>query len=78
MNFIQIREGVAIRKSDIIAVEKLDSGGTRVLTLNTAYECPFLYDSILTLLEIEDIETKVTEQQSNPSVNLWGAQHWRG
>ena len=76
MKFIQLKEGVAVRKSDIISVEKIETGGTRVLTLNTAYESPFMYESILQLLEIEDIEETI--ESSPDKVNLWGAQHWAG
>lgn len=76
MKFVQIKDGVAVRKSDIVSVERLDQGGTRVWTLNTSYDCPFLYESILQLLEVEDIEEKI--QQPVDRTNLFGNQHWAG
>ena len=54
MKFVQLREGIAVRKSDIVSVEKLDDGGSRVWTNSASYDCPFLYESILQLLEIEE------------------------
>ena len=76
MKFLQINEGICVRKSDIVSVERLDGGGTRVWTASASYDCSFLYESILQLLEIDDIEETVRE--TSPTVNLWGTQHWRG
>lgn len=79
MTFLQVKDGVSVRKSDIIAIERMENGGTRVLTMNTMYECPFLYESILTLLETEDIEERVVAPQTQqPFAGMWGTQHWRG
>lgn len=79
MNFLQVKDGISVRKSDIIAIERMEDGGTKVLTMNTMYECPFLYESILTLLEMEDLEEKVASNpQQQPFAGMWGTQHWRG
>jgi hypothetical protein len=75
MKFIQLNQGTSVRKSDVVAVERLEKGGSRVVTTNASYDCPFLYESILQLLEWEEIEERV-EEKSNK--NLWGAQHFAG
>ena len=77
MKFIQLRDGIAVRKTDIISVEKLSEGGSRVWTQSASYDCPFLYDSILQLLEVEDIEETITSNKDNGR-NLFGNQHWAG
>lgn len=77
MKFLQIRDGVCVRKSDIVSVERLDVGGSRIWTTGTSYDCPFLYESILQLLEVEDIEETITSDKKD-NINLWGAQHWVG
>lgn len=74
---MQLKDGVCVRKSDVVAVERLDEGGSRVWTTNTSYDCPFLYESILQLLEVEDMEEKVINEKS-PSNSFWGSQHWAG
>lgn len=77
MKFIQLKPGVLVRKSDIVAIEQLEDGGCRVLTLNTSYECPFYYESLMPLLETEDIEETISVQKQD-RINLWGNQHWAG
>ena len=78
MKFLQLKDGICVRKSDIVAVERLDEGGSRVWTMRASYDCPFLYESIIQLLEVEDIEETITQQTTLPPNNLWGSQHWRG
>ena len=77
MKFLQLRDGIAVRKTDIVSVERLDEGGSRVWTTQTSYDCPFLYESILQLLEIEDIEETVAKEKDDRT-NFWGNQHWVG
>lgn len=74
MKFIQIKEGIIVRKKDIVSIERLEDGGSRVSTINASYDCPFFYESILQLLETEDIEEKT--QDSNR--NLWQGQYFAG
>lgn len=76
MKFIQIKDGILVRKSDIVAIERLDNGGCRVLTLNTSYDCDFYYESLMPLLETEDIEELV--EKKAPNNNLFGTQHFAG
>ena len=80
MKFIQLKEGIFVRKSDIVAVEELEEGGSRVLTLNTAYDTPWMAESILQLLEIEDVEERVkSEAELKPmTVGLFQGQYFAG
>lgn len=77
MKFIEISEGVCVRKEDIVSIEKKLTGGSRIATETRIYESDFHYDTILQLLEMEKIEEKVSHVGAD-TVNLWGSQHWRG
>lgn len=81
MNFIEIRPGKNLRKSEIIDVEYIDELSCKLTTAIGIYDCNYPSWRILMLLEQEDIEEKfltVQPQSSNDRTNLWGAQSWVG
>lgn len=78
MKFIQIKDGVCVRKSAIESIERLETGGTKVFTNSAVYECPFVYEAIRQLLEIEDIEEQVQVKAPPAGEGSWGSQFWRG
>lgn len=77
MKFIEISQGVSVKKDEIVSVERKVEGGSRITTENRTYESDFHYATILELLEQDKIEEKVRNVGAD-TVNLWGAQHWRG
>lgn len=54
MNFIEIKEGVSLRKSSIISVEKVNDKTIRVETDKHMYTSSFSYETILKILEADD------------------------
>jgi hypothetical protein len=64
MKFIAINSVVSVRKDEIMAVERSESGLCRVILENTSYDSEFPYETILQMLEIPDIEEKVSDNMS--------------
>lgn len=77
MKFIEISDGLSIRKDRIVSVKRDVDGSSIIKTDEGSYETNFSYSTILSLLEMEKIEEKVSSVGPD-TVNLWGAQHWRG
>ena len=81
MKFIEVKEGVCIKKDEIIMIERIDGNGTRITTESTSVESIFPYETILSLLENdaieEQIKNKVTEVPRE-TFNMWGGQHFAG
>lgn len=80
MKFIEISDGVSIRKEEIICVERIDELRSKITTEYGSYESNFSYSTILSLLEMDNVEETMANisrgnQQSN---NLFGGQHWAG
>ena len=62
MKFIEIKEGVCVRKDDIIAIEALTPMSSRIVLENTTYDSNFSYYAIKKLLEMDtEIENKISE-----------------
>ncbi len=76
MKFIAVSDGVSIKKSEIIMVERLLGGGTRVTTENTSTESIFPYETILAMLENDSIEETVQNRVATPAGQP--LQFWRG
>ena len=58
MKFIQIRNGLSVRKSDIESVERVDVFKSKIITRFNEYEVGFPYDTILKFLEMEGVDEK--------------------
>lgn len=81
MKFIQLKDGVSIKKDQIIMIERLEEGGTRITTDALSVESIFPYETILSLVEndaIEEMIKKSVARETLPDVNLWGQQHFAG
>ena len=88
MNFIEISDGICLRKSEIVAVLKKSDGGSTVKIINgDAYVSMYSYETIKQLLEMGNIEEKMSGVSANsyvpPTGNAWSGgnfegQHWRG
>lgn len=74
MKFIEVRDGLYIRKEEILAVEQKESGST-IFTEAMIFDSNFPCSTIVSLLEMDNIEEKVANK---PIDNLWGVQHWAG
>lgn len=59
MKFIEIREGLSVRKDEIISVEQLDGMTSRINTESQSFESNFPYTTILMLLEKDRIEESI-------------------
>lgn len=77
MKFISLADGVSVKKSEIIMVERLTTGGTRVTTDNTSTESIFPYETILSLLENDAIEEAIGNRVT-PAIPNGTTQFWRG
>ena len=77
MKFIEIADGISVRKEEIICVERMNEIQSRVTTEYGSYESNFSYSTILALLEMDNIEEKVAESP-NRTMNLFGNQHFAG
>lgn len=55
MKFIEISDGVSVRKEEIICVERLDGNKSKVKTEYGEYESNFSYNTILIILEKENM-----------------------
>lgn len=84
MNYIEIKEGIRVKKSAIEFTEDLPDGGCRVATINAVWECGWPSEAIWDLIQAEEIEERIKSKESlynNPTTssnNLFGAQHWNG
>lgn len=78
MRFIELKDGVSVKKEDIIMVERIDTGGTRVTTENTSIESIFPYETILQLLENDAIEENIRNTASPAGRTQGPLQFWRG
>ena len=54
MKFIEIKEGICVRKDEVIALESLSTMTCRVILENTAYDSNFSYETIKKILESSD------------------------
>lgn len=79
MNYIEIKQGIKVRKSAIEFTEDLENGGCRVATINSTWDTDFPSAIIWDLIGREDIEEKVAEQTpKQPFEGMWGNQYWAG
>lgn len=78
MKFIEIKEGLSIRKDGILGVEVNPNGGTTIITSYGSYESNFPYSSILMLLESGNIEESVVNASRGAQPWEFSGQHWRG
>lgn len=80
MKFIEVNNGINIRKSDIIGIENIDEMTCKVITNIGAYDSAYPSWRILMLLEQPGIEEQLSPvvQETPDRVNLWGAQHFAG
>lgn len=76
MKFISLNDGVSVKKSEIIMVERIDGGGTRITTASTSTESIFPYETILAMLENDMIEENISNRVS-PSIPNGTTQFWR-
>ncbi len=60
MIFIELKEGFCVRKSEIIAIEDIGENRSKIYTLLGEFESNFPYSSIKSLLEMGEIEEKVS------------------
>jgi len=68
MKFIEISDGISIRKSDIEAIKKREDMFSVVYTKNREYEASFPYIMLLQLLETtsdSDMSAKVDQMTSS-------------
>ena len=68
MKFIEISDGISIRKSDIEAIKKKEDMFSVVYTKNREYEASFPYITLLQLLETtsdSDMSAKVDQMTSS-------------
>lgn len=80
MKFIEIREGISVRKDEIVSVERQENGVSRITTENQSFESNFPYETILKILEMDGIEEKLVNRMNvvNDGTNLFSNQHWAG
>lgn len=77
MNYIELRPGINVKKSDIIAVEDIDMISCKVVTMAGAYES--IYPSWRILMQLEDNANPIVQpEQPVDRVNLWGKQYFAG
>ena len=78
MKFIIVNDNVSVRKNEIISVERLENGNAKVVLNNFGYESNYPYGTFLQLLEIQNIEEKVSEQMTLPMAYQQPQQYWAG
>lgn len=81
MKFIAITNDISVKKDEIIAVERNEEGKARIVVEIGTYETNWPYESMLSMLEIPDIEEKIAsqpEQMSLPSAYQRPMQYWAG
>ena len=77
MKFISLSDGISVKKSEILMVERLPLGGCRVTTESTSTESIFPYETILALLENDAIEESFASR-GTPAQQSGSLQFWRG
>ena len=61
MKFVEIREGICLRKEDITAIEATADMGCKVYIGSVSYDSIFSYNSLKALLEMSnDVEEKAS------------------
>lgn len=70
MKFIQVREGLSVRKEDIESVEKINDLKSKIVTRFNEYEVNFPYKTILSILEMEGIEERMTENLQSSKTDI--------
>jgi hypothetical protein len=82
MNFIEVKQGIKIRKSEIICIEKTDDMTCKVYTAIGEYDSIYPYQTLSMLLEMGNIEEQISTTPAADNrpdrLNLYGAQHWAG
>lgn len=78
MKFLSINENVTVRKDEIIAIERDSIGLARVVLQNGIYDTNFLYETILQVLQIPDIEEKTSEIMSRAEAYHKPMQYFAG
>ena len=80
MKYLELKPGINVKKTDIIAVEEIDMMSCKVITAVGAYESIYPSWRILMLLEEPDIEEQMLSvaPETPDRVNLWGKQHFAG
>ena len=69
---------MSVRKDEIIAIERTEEGLCRVILENTSYNSEFPYESILQLLEMPNLEEKMSEKMSLPEAYHKPMQYFAG
>ena len=57
MKYLEINDGVSVKKDEIILIEKIDDFSCNLTTESGIYECRFPYMTLLQILE-SDVEDK--------------------
>ena len=81
MKFIAITNDISVKKEEIIAVERGEDGKARVVVEIGTYDTNWPYESMLSMLEIPDIEEKMvaeSKQMSLPEAYQRPMQYWAG
>lgn len=74
MKFLSVNPNLSVRKEEIIAVERNDAGLARIVLNNSSYDTDWPYETLLTMIEVPDIEEKVQDSISKP-MSLQEAYH---
>lgn len=72
MNFIEVTDGICIRKDNICCVERTKDGKARIITDSDSYTTNFPYETMLKMLENFNGSTLSKSREFN------GGQHWVG
>ncbi len=73
MKFVEIKEGVCLRKEDITAIEATADMGCKVYIGSVVYDSIFSYGSLKALLEMSnDVEETASNYQQE------SGQYWAG
>lgn len=78
MKFLSITDNISVRKDEIVAVERNESDLDRVVLENVSYDTNFPYETILSLLEIPDIEERIVENNDLKSAYHRPMQYFAG
>lgn len=65
MKFISVSDGFSIRKSSIEAVVKTEDLKCEIRTEANVYKCGYPYSTMLSLLEMENIEENVSNNKTD-------------
>lgn len=66
MKFLSVNPNLSVRKEEIVAVERNDSGLGRIVLNSFSYDTDWPYETLLTMIEIPDIEEKIKENIQTP------------